>query len=137
MLFGRVLQPRRRGIFPPNACFPQKETAPPRAKKSADERYCFCVKYPYHFLITAVCGRKPMQTMEEIKQLISANMEMAGADLAQFGADTPIFGEQGFGLDSLEAVELFMLLQKKYGITIENMQQGRAVFKDLGTQNRR
>lgn len=74
-----------------------------------------------------------MQTMEEIKQLISANMEMAGADLAQFGADTPIFGEQGFGLDSLEAVELFMLLQKKYGITIENMQQGRAVFKDLGT----
>ncbi len=53
-----------------------------------------------------------MQTMEEIKQLISANMEMAGADLAQFGADTPIFGEQGFGLDSLEAVELFMLLQK-------------------------
>ena len=52
-----------------------------------------------------------MQTMEEIKQLISANMEMAGADLAQFGADTPIFGEQGFGLDSLEAVELFMLLQ--------------------------
>lgn len=74
-----------------------------------------------------------MQTMEEIKQLISANMEMSGADLAQFGADTPIFGEQGFGLDSLEAVELFMLLQKKYGVTIENMQQGRAVFKDLGT----
>ena len=74
-----------------------------------------------------------MQTMEEIKQLISANMEMAGADLAQFGADTPIFGEQGFGLDSLEAVELFMLLQKKYGITIENMQQGRTIFKDFGT----
>ena len=37
-----------------------------------------------------------MQTMEEIKQLISANMEMAGADLAQFGADTPIFGGTGF-----------------------------------------
>ena len=26
-----------------------------------------------------------------------------------------------------------MLLQKKYGITIENMQQGREVFKTLGT----
>ena len=26
-----------------------------------------------------------------------------------------------------------MLLQKKYGITIENMQQGREIFKDLGT----
>ena len=33
-----------------------------------------------------------MQTMEEIKQLISANMEILGAELAQFGADTPIFG---------------------------------------------
>ena len=74
-----------------------------------------------------------MQTREEIKQLIASNIDIGGADLAQFGADTPIFGEEGFGLDSLEAVELFMLLQKKYGITIENMQQGRAVFKDLGT----
>lgn len=74
-----------------------------------------------------------MQTVEEIKQLIAANIDMGGADLSKFGPADAIFGEKGLGLDSLDAVELIMLLQKKYGVTIENMQQGRAVFKDLGT----
>lgn len=73
------------------------------------------------------------QTIDEIKQMISANIDLGGADLSQFGASDVIFGEQGLGLDSLDAVELIMLLQKKYGITIENMQEGRAIFKDLGT----
>lgn len=73
------------------------------------------------------------QTIDEIKQLISANIDLGGADLSKFGAGDAIFGEQGLGLDSLDAVELIMLLQKKYGITIENMQQGREIFKDLGT----
>lgn len=73
------------------------------------------------------------QMIDEIKQLISANIDLGGADLSKFGAGDAIFGEQGLGLDSLDAVELIMLLQKKYGITIENMQQGREIFKDLGT----
>lgn len=73
------------------------------------------------------------ETIEEIKQLISSGIDLGGADLSKFGASDAIFGEQGLGLDSLDAVELIMLIQKKYGITIENMQQGREIFKDLGT----
>ena len=73
------------------------------------------------------------QTIEEIKQMISDGIDLGGADLSKFGAQDAIFGEQGLGLDSLDAVELIMILQKKYGITIENMQQGREIFKDLGT----
>ncbi len=80
-----------------------------------------------------IFGRMCMQTLDEIKQLIASNIDLGGADLSSFGADAPIFGEKGLGLDSLDAVELIMLLQKKYGITIENMQQGREIFKDLGT----
>ena len=73
------------------------------------------------------------QTIEEIKEMISSGIDLGGADLSKFGAEDAIFGEQGIGLDSLDAVELIMLLQKKYGITIENMQQGREIFKNLGT----
>ncbi len=73
------------------------------------------------------------QTIEELKQLISQGIDLGGADLSKFGASDTIFGEGGLGLDSLDAVELIMLLQKKYGITIENMQQGREIFKNLGT----
>lgn len=73
------------------------------------------------------------QTIEEIKTMISEGIDLGGADLSHFGAEDAIFGDQGLGLDSLDAVELIMLLQKKYGITIENMQQGREIFKNLGT----
>lgn len=73
------------------------------------------------------------KTIDEIKEMIATGIDLGGADLSKFGASDSIFGEQGLGLDSLDAVELIMLLQKKYGITIENMQQGRAIFKDLGT----
>ena len=71
--------------------------------------------------------------INEIKQLIAANIDLGGMDLSKFGPEDAIFGETGLGLDSLDAVELIMLLQKKYGITIQNMQEGREIFKNLGT----
>ena len=73
------------------------------------------------------------QTIDEIKQLISSGIDVGGPHPSKFGAEDAIFGEQRLGLDSLDAVELIMLIQKKYGITIENMQQGREIFKNLGT----
>ena len=73
------------------------------------------------------------QTIDEIKTLISENIDLGGNDISGFGAQDAIFGNTGLCLDSLDAVELIMLLQKKYGIVIENMQQGRAVFSTLGT----
>lgn len=73
------------------------------------------------------------QTIDEIKTLITENIDLGGNDISGFGAEDAIFGNTGLCLDSLDAVELIMLLQKKYGITIENMQQGREVFKNLGT----
>lgn len=73
------------------------------------------------------------QTIDEIKTLISQNIDLGGNDISVFGADDAIFGNTGLCLDSLDAVELIMLLQKKYGILIENMQQGREVLKTLGT----
>lgn len=71
--------------------------------------------------------------IEELKALIAGEIDLGGMDVSKFTAEDAIFGENGMGLDSLDAVELIMLLQKKYGITVENMQQGREVFKTLGT----
>ena len=72
------------------------------------------------------------EMIEEVKKLISENIDLGGSDLSVFGAEDAIFGD-GLSLDSLDAVELIMLLQKKYGILIENIQQGREVFKNFGT----
>lgn len=84
-----------------------------------------------HFKIILIRGVAMRKMIDEIKEMIASELDLGGADLSNFGESDPIFGEQG--LDSIEAMELIMLLKKKYGITVENMQQGRTIFKDFGT----
>lgn len=84
-----------------------------------------------HFKIILIRGVAMRKMIDEIKEMIASGLDLGGADLSNFGESDPLFGEQG--LDSIEAMELIMLLKKKYGITVENMQQGRTIFKDFGT----
>lgn len=72
------------------------------------------------------------QTIDELKEMIGSGIDLGGVDLSRCGEDTPLFTEQGLGLDSLDAVELIILLQKRYGIAFENMHQAREMFQTLG-----
>ena len=46
--------------------------------------------------------------------------------------DAPLFGD-GLGLDSIDALELIVLLEKKYGIKLENSAEGKSIFKNVRT----
>ena len=46
--------------------------------------------------------------------------------------DAPLFGE-GLGLDSIDALELIVLLEKNYGIRLANPAEGKAIFKSVNT----
>ena len=69
--------------------------------------------------------------MELKKQIIEVlNLEeMTPEDI---DTDSPLFGE-GLGLDSIDALELIVLLEKKYGIRLANPAEGKAIFKSVGT----
>lgn len=47
-------------------------------------------------------------------------------------ADSPLFGA-GLGLDSIDALELIVLLEKSYGIKLANPSEGKAIFKNIRT----
>ncbi len=47
-------------------------------------------------------------------------------------ADSPLFGA-GLGLDSIDALELIVLLEKSYGIKLANPSEGKAIFKSIRT----
>lgn len=49
------------------------------------------------------------------------------------GTDEPLFGEQGLGLDSIDALEIILLLDRNYGIKIKNPAEGKEIFKTVGT----
>lgn len=46
--------------------------------------------------------------------------------------DAPLFGD-GLGLDSIDALELIVMLEKKYGIRIANPAEGKSIFKSVNS----
>jgi acyl carrier protein len=51
----------------------------------------------------------------------------------QLTADTPFFGDDGLGIDSVDILELVVMLQRDYGVTIESRELGEKVFVTLGS----
>ena len=45
--------------------------------------------------------------------------------------DAPLCGADGLGLDSIDALELIMVLEKKYGIKLKDPKEGKDVFKTV------
>ena len=46
--------------------------------------------------------------------------------------DAPLFGD-GLGLDSIDALELIVILDRFYGIKLANPAEGKAIFKNVAT----
>ena len=65
---------------------------------------------------------------EEIIEALNLE-EMTPEDIAENDA---LFGD-GLGLDSIDALELIVLLDKKYGIKLANPAEGKAIFKSIAT----
>ena len=74
--------------------------------------------------------------MEELilvlkKKIIQAlNLEEMSPD--DIDTDDALFGE-GLGLDSIDALELIVLMEKDYGINLANPAEGKAIFKSVRT----
>ena len=57
---------------------------------------------------------------------------MLKTDPASIGEDTPLFGTEGIGLDSLDALQIIIAVEKKYGITIGGATTARDALQSLG-----
>ncbi len=73
-----------------------------------------------------------MDDMKELKQIIIDDLKLEGMEPEDIQDDEALFGE-GLGLDSLDAVELVVILQKHYGIELKDMDKAREVFSTMNT----
>lgn len=55
----------------------------------------------------------------EIKRLIIDALDLEDVKPEDIGDDVPLFGDDGFGLDSIDALELGIALRKKYKVQLE------------------
>lgn len=72
------------------------------------------------------------QLISTLKSQIIETLNLKHLKPEDIGDDQPLFGE-GVGLDSIDALELIVLLQQHYNIKIANPQDGPTIFKSVRT----
>ena len=65
--------------------------------------------------------------IEQLKEQIIKQLNLEDVTPADINEEDSLFGE-GLGLDSIDALELIVLLEKEYGIKIENPKDGQKIF---------
>lgn len=72
------------------------------------------------------------ELIEKLKKEIIEVLNLEDIEPEDIDADDPLFNE-GLGLDSIDALELIVLLEKNYGIKIEDPRDGRKIFFSVKT----
>ena len=89
--------------------------------------------YDCELTLTEKTGQDTMEDLElQLKQHIieALNLEEITAD--EIATDAPLFGD-GLGLDSIDALEITLLLEKHYGIRLANPAQAKPIFYSVAT----
>lgn len=72
------------------------------------------------------------QLIEKLKQEIIEVLNLEDVDPDEIEPQAPLFGD-GLGLDSIDALELIVLLEKNYGIKIDDPKKGKDIFYSVQT----
>src|SRR5947207_14553005 len=76
---------------------------------------------------------RPMNSSEvrqQLKELIVSELNLEGKTPADIDDAAPLFGE-GLGLDSLDALQLAMAIEERFGVAVPEGEAGRAVFASV------
>jgi acyl carrier protein len=71
-----------------------------------------------------------MLTRQRLKELLIAEL-MLDLKATDIGDDTPLFGPAGVGLDSVDALQLVVMLEKHYGFKMADQEQARQVLQSV------
>lgn len=72
------------------------------------------------------------ELVQQLKEQIIKQLNLADKKPEDIKDDDPLFVE-GLGLDSIDALELIVLLQQEYNIKLKNAEEGQTIFRSVST----
>lgn len=73
------------------------------------------------------------ELIEKLKVQIIETLNLEDLEPADINPNDPLFGDDGIGLDSIDALELIVLMNKEYNIQIADPEEGKNVFHSIQT----
>lgn len=70
--------------------------------------------------------------IEELKEHIIRELNLEDITPEEIDAEAPLFGD-GLGLDSIDALEIILILEKNYGVRLANSTEARPIFYSVKT----
>lgn len=70
------------------------------------------------------------ELLNELRVKLIASLKLSDIKPEDIDVDAPLIGE-GLGLDSIDTLELLVLLEKEYGVTVPDVNTGRSVFASV------
>jgi len=67
---------------------------------------------------------------QQLKEMVINDLKLQEISPKDINDNDALFGD-GLGLDSLDAVELVVLIQKTFGVQIEDMEEGQKAFASI------
>lgn len=73
------------------------------------------------------------ELIEKLKVQIIETLNLEDLEPSDIDANDQLFGDDGIGLDSIDALELIVLMNKEYNIQIADPEEGKNVFTSIKT----
>jgi acyl carrier protein len=70
------------------------------------------------------------ELIQTVKQLIIDSLRIEGMTPEDIETDAPLFGE-GLGLDSIDALQLVVAMEKDFGVVVPDAATGTVVFQSV------
>jgi len=71
--------------------------------------------------------------IEELKVHIIRDLNLEEMTPEMIDDDFPLFGNEGLGLDSIDVLEMILILEKYYGLRVNTPEEGKAIFSSVRT----
>ena len=71
--------------------------------------------------------------MQELKEALIESLNLEDITPDEIDNEAPLFGDEGLGLDSIDALEILLILERNYGIRIANPAEGKSIFYSVRT----